>query len=183
MAPPGPLVLLTGVQASGKSSVGLALAALAPRGAFLDGDAFWQAVVSGRADMAPGAGAEATAQLHLRYEALACAGRAYARAGFRTVLADNVYGADVSRFRGLVAPLPLRVVALVPPVEEVARRERSRGTSAYAPWTTGAGRLEDAVQAFDDVVRATPADLQHDSGAESVAETAAAIDAWLRASR
>ncbi|SDE33418.1 hypothetical protein SAMN05660485_00610 [Blastococcus fimeti] len=63
---PQPVLLVTGAQAAGKSTVGRAVAELAPRGVFLDGDTFWQAVVAGRADMDRRPTGAALAQLHLR---------------------------------------------------------------------------------------------------------------------
>jgi chloramphenicol 3-O-phosphotransferase len=177
------VLLVTGGQAAGKSTVGRAVAARAPRGVFLDGDTFWQAVVSGRADMGEHPTAAAIEQLHLRYRALGAAARVYAEAGFATVVADNVYGEDVAVVRAAVAPLGLLVVALTPSPEAVADRERSRGSGAYAAWSGPGEDLLDAVRAFDAWVRATPADLHHDSTRETPDRTAAAVYEWaLRAS-
>ncbi len=170
------VLLVTGAQASGKSTVGRLVAGRAPRGVFLDGDTFWQAVVSGRADMSGHPTPEALEQLHLRYRALGGAARVYAAAGFTTVLADNVYGDDLGVLRGAVAPLPLLTVALVPSPETVADRERGRDSGAYAGWPGG---LLDAVRTFDGWVRATPADLFHDSTGETPEQTAAAVHRWL----
>ncbi len=181
--PPATVLLVTGAQASGKSTVGRAVAARAPRGVFLDGDTFWQAVVSGRADVGEQPTAEALEQLHLRYRALGLAARVYAEAGFTTVVADNVYGEAVAVVRAAVAPLRLLTVALVPSPEAVAARERARRSGAYAPWE-GPGRgLLDAVRTFDAWVRATPADLHHDSTAETPDQTAAAVHGWLLTAR
>ncbi|MGY1607463.1 phosphotransferase-like protein [Geodermatophilus sp. SYSU D00700] len=176
------VLLVTGAQASGKSTVGRAVATRASRGVFLDGDTFWQAVVSGRADMADTPSPEAVAQLHLRYRALGRAAQVYGEAGFATVVADNVYGDDLRIIRAAVAPLRLLAVALVPSPETIAARERDRGSGAYAA-RSGPGRsLLDAVRVFDAWVRATPADLHHDSTDETPDQTAAAIHAWaLRA--
>ncbi len=173
------VLLVTGAQASGKSTVGRAVAARAPRGVFLDGDTFWQAVVSGRADMDAHPTPDALEQLHLRYRALGSAARVYAEAGFLTVVADNVYGEDVQVVRDAVAPLRLRTVALTPSPEAVAARERGRGSGAYAGWSDSGRELLDAVRTFDAWVRATPADLHHDSTAESPDRTAAAVHEWL----
>jgi chloramphenicol 3-O-phosphotransferase len=173
------VLLVTGAQASGKSTVGRAVAARSPRGVFLDGDTFWQAVVSGRADMTGHPTAEALEQLHLRHRALGVAARVYAEAGFTTVVADNVYGEDVAVVRAAVAPLRLLTVALTPSPETVAARERSRGSGAYGAWAGAGGGLLDAVRTFDAWVRATPADLHHDSTAETPDQTATAVHGWL----
>ncbi|MGY1695813.1 MULTISPECIES: phosphotransferase-like protein [unclassified Geodermatophilus] len=176
------VLLVTGAQASGKSTVGRLVAGRAPRGVFLDGDTFWQAVVSGRADMTGDPTPEALEQLHLRYRALGRAAGVYAAAGFRTVVADNVYGADLQVLRDAVAPLRLLTVALTPAPEAVVARERGRGSGAYAAWSGSGAQLLDAVRTFDAWVRATPADLFHDSTGETPEQTATAVLAWaLRA--
>ncbi len=173
------VLLVTGAQAAGKSTVGRAVAARAPRGVFLDGDTFWQAVVSGRADMGEHPTPAALEQLHLRYRALGTAARVYAEAGFRTVVADNVYGEDLQVVRDAVAPVRLLTVALTPTAETVAARERSRGSGAYGAWSDPGRELLDAVRAFDAWVRATPADLHHDSTGETPDQTADAVHDWL----
>ncbi|MEV7239624.1 AAA family ATPase, partial [Streptomyces sp. NPDC051020] len=59
---PGPaVVLITGVMASGKSTVAQALAERLSRAVHVRGDVFRRMVVSGRAEMVPGAYEEAVA--------------------------------------------------------------------------------------------------------------------------
>jgi hypothetical protein len=48
-------------------------------------------------------------------------------------------------------------------------------------WSGGGRDLLDAVRAFDAWVRATPADLHHDSTGETPDRTAAVIADWARA--
>ncbi len=60
-------VLVTGVQSSGKSTVGRLLAERLGRAAFIEGDDLWLMVVSGREDMADTPSDTALAQLELRY--------------------------------------------------------------------------------------------------------------------
>jgi chloramphenicol 3-O-phosphotransferase len=177
---PGTVLLVTGAQAAGKSTVGRAVAERSPRGVFLDGDTFWQAVVSGRADMDAHPTAAALEQLRLRYRALGAAARVYAAAGFTTVVADNVYGDDLALLREAVAPCRLLTVALTPSPEAVVAREARRASGAYAGWSGGDQEPLEVVRTFDAWVRATPADLQHDSTGESPDRTAAAIHAWLQ---
>ena len=181
MSTTGTVLLVTGAQASGKSTVGRAVAELSPRGVFLDGDTFWQAVVSGRADMDRHPTDAALAQLHLRYRALATAARVYAGAGFVTVIADNVYGDDLEVVRAAVAPLRLLTVALNPSPEVIAARDRGRGSSAYEGWSRDGRDILDAVRTFCGWVLATAADLHHDSTGETPDQTAAAVHAWLAA--
>ncbi|MGY1744508.1 phosphotransferase-like protein [Blastococcus sp. SYSU D00695] len=175
------VLLVTGAQAAGKTTIGRLVAGRWPRGVFLDGDVFWRAVVSGRADMTPDPTPEALRQLHLRYRALGQAARVYAAAGLPTVVADNVFGEDVQVLRDAVAPHDLLVVALVPSPQTVAARERGRGTEAYAGWSGPDGPddgLLAAARTFDAWVRATPADLVHDSTGETPEQTAATVHAW-----
>ena len=180
VAPDAVALLLTGAQASGKTTVGRALATSAARGVFLDGDVFWQAVVSGRADMDAQPTAEAQLQLQLRYRALAAAGRLYAEAGFFTVLCDNAYGDAVRFFAEAIAPVRLLTVALVPSPEALAARERLRGSAAYDGWLASGDELLDTLRTFDSWVRDTPADLHHDSTGETPEQTATAIFEWVQ---
>lgn len=86
------IILLTGPQGAGKSTVAPLVAARFARGVHVDGDVFRRFVVSGRADMTPGASAEALAQLRLRYDLAADVAHAYAAAGFDVVVDDVVAG-------------------------------------------------------------------------------------------
>lgn len=61
------VVVVTGVMASGKSTVSQALAESLPRTAHVRGDTFRRMIVSGREDYAPDAGTEAESQLRLRH--------------------------------------------------------------------------------------------------------------------
>lgn len=178
---PATILLVTGAPASGKSTVGRAVARLAHRGVFLDGDTFWQAVVAGRADMGEHPTAEALEQLHLRYRVLGTAARVYVEAGFTTVIADNVYGDHLRVVRAAVAPVRLLTVALIPSPEVIAARERGRGSAAYEAWLPGGRGLLDAVRTFSGWVHGTAADLHHDSTGETPDETAAAVRAWVAA--
>ncbi|WP_181791697.1 AAA family ATPase, partial [Streptomyces phytophilus] len=67
MFPDTPAVLLlTGVQAAGKSTVAQLIAERLPRSAHVRGDVFRRMVVGGRAEMAPQGSPEALRQLRLR---------------------------------------------------------------------------------------------------------------------
>jgi len=70
---PRAVFLLTGIMASGKSTVVQLLAERLPRAAHVRGDAFRRMIVTGRREMTPGAGPEAEAQLELRYRLAATA--------------------------------------------------------------------------------------------------------------
>ena len=105
--------LLTGIMASGKSTVAQLLAERLPRAAHVRGDAFGRMIVTGRREMTPGAGPEAEVQLELRYR-LAATADAYFGAGFSVVVQDVVLGGWLPRFVDLAQGRPLLMVVLAP---------------------------------------------------------------------
>jgi len=80
------IVLVTGPQAAGKTTVSALLAGRFERGVHLDGDAFRRVIAAGRAEMTPDASDEAMAQLRLRYGVTASAAHAYVESGFEVVV-------------------------------------------------------------------------------------------------
>jgi hypothetical protein len=74
---PGRLILVTGTQAAGKSTVDAALAGRFERGMFVDGDEIAAMVLSGRVDYEPDATPAATEQLLLRYRGSIAVARTY----------------------------------------------------------------------------------------------------------
>ncbi|GAQ57830.1 chloramphenicol phosphotransferase-like protein [Streptomyces acidiscabies] len=131
-------MLITGVMASGKSTVAQGLASRLPRAAHVRGDVFRRMVVSGRADYVPdgsGGSAEAREQLLLRYRLSAATADAYADAGFTAVVQDVVLGEDLAEWVGMVRTRPLYVVVLAPDVRAVAAREAGRAKRGYGAWS------------------------------------------------
>jgi predicted kinase len=147
-------VLITGVQSSGKSTVGRLLAHRLTPAAFIEGDDLWRMVVSGREDMADPPTNAARQQLELRYRHGALLSQSYVEAGIHAVHVDNLYGADVVR---QLDRLTCRraLVVLRPTVAAVAEREAGRGSGAYDAWR-GGGSLVDAVSRFDEWLAETP---------------------------
>ncbi|MFI9585168.1 AAA family ATPase [Streptomyces sp. NPDC052236] len=139
------VVLITGVMASGKSTVAQALAERLPRAVHLRGDVFRRMIVSGRAEMVSGADEDAVAQLRLRYRLSAMTADAYAAEGWTCVLQDVVIGPELGSYVRLVRTRPLYVVVLAPNPQVVAAREAGRAKSGY-----GAGW---SVEALDRVLR------------------------------
>src|SRR6478609_3290520 len=86
------VVVVTGISASGKSTVAQLLAERLPRSAHVRGDQFRRMVVGGREDMAAEPSDEAYRQLRLRYRLAAQAADGFAVAGFTTVLQDVAVG-------------------------------------------------------------------------------------------
>ena len=131
----GPITLITGIMASGKSSVAQALAERLPHGVHVRGDSFRRMVVNGRAEMTLGGPPEALEQLWLRYRLAAQTALAYAEAGFDVVVQDVILGPVLSEVLALYGDHPLRLVVLCPSPEVVAQREAGRGKRGYGAWT------------------------------------------------
>ncbi|GIP38390.1 hypothetical protein J31TS4_16700 [Paenibacillus sp. J31TS4] len=129
------IYLLTGVMASGKSTVAQLLAERFGRGVHVRGDAFRRMIVSGREEMLPEHSEEAVAQLRLRYRIAAGAAEAYAQEGFDVVLQDVILGAHLEEVVRSIRHRPLYVVVLVPDASAVANREAARGKKGYGLWT------------------------------------------------
>ncbi len=71
------IYLITGVMASGKSTVAELLASKMKNGVHLRGDVFRRMIVSGRAEMSAQPSDEAIRQLHLRYRLATDAAKTY----------------------------------------------------------------------------------------------------------
>ena len=138
--------LVTGISASGKSTVGDLLARRFERSAFVDGDVFLRMVVRGRAGMVPDPPPEAVAQLRLRYRQSAATAESFREAGFAVVVADVVIGELLTDYLRWLRSDPVHLVVLAPGVEAVASREAGRAGRAY-----GAGRWE--VAGLDAILR------------------------------
>ncbi|HEY3556192.1 MAG TPA: AAA family ATPase [Kribbella sp.] len=173
------VVLVTGMQAAGKSTVAPLLAArLGPPAATLDGDVFYRGVVAGAAQMTPDPTAEAVRQLELRYDAGALIAQHYADNGFDFVCSDIVLGEYVERWFSRLRDVEKYLVVLVPSVESIVQREIARGGgNSYRDWQKPGGSLEDAVRALqaglDDIPRRG---LWLDTTGQTPAETVEAID-------
>ncbi|MFC9895311.1 AAA family ATPase [Nocardia sp. NPDC127579] len=127
--------LITGIQASGKSTVAQALAERLPRSAHVRGDAFRRFVVGGRVEMSPDPAPEALEQLRLRHRLAAHTADEYAAAGFTAVLQDNILGDMLPWTIDRIRTRPLYVVVLAPQPAAVAAREAGRGKNAYGAFT------------------------------------------------
>jgi chloramphenicol 3-O-phosphotransferase len=129
-APPA-AYLVTGAQASGKSSVAEALARRFPRSVHVRGDVFRRMIVRGRQDMTPDAGPGATTQLTLRHRLTALAADEYHRAGFTTVIQDIVIGDHLAAMVAALHARPLHVVVLTARPDILATRDAARPTPTY----------------------------------------------------
>ncbi len=134
-APEQAIVLITGIQAAGKSTIAQMLAERLPHSVHLRGDVFRRMVVNGRADMTPEPSEEALRQLRLRYRLTAAASDAYFQEGFTVVVQDVILGGHLADVVQLIQRRPLLVVVLAPRPEAVAAREAARAKDAYSDWT------------------------------------------------
>ncbi|MER5280590.1 AAA family ATPase [Streptomyces sp. NPDC002809] len=170
------VVLITGVMASGKSTVAELLCGRLPRAAHVRGDAFRRMVVSGREELLPEETAQARAQLELRYRLSALVADAYASDGWTAVVQDIILGEDLRRYVEGVRTRPLYVVVLAPSTAAVRSREAGRPKTGYGVWTVGA---------LDRSLRVDTPDigLWLDSSEQTADETVSAVLARLPEAR
>jgi cytidylate kinase len=115
--------LVTGVQAAGTSTVADLLARQFERGVHVRGGQFYRWAVRGWVQPGNERAEEARRLLDLRYRLAALTPDEYCRAGFCTVVQDNIFGADVSHWLESVAARPRHLVVLRPSVAVVRQRE------------------------------------------------------------
>jgi len=132
------IILVTGIQAAGKSTIAQALAEQLDRSVHVRGDLFRRMVVNGRAEMgAANPSAEAVRQLMLRYQLAAATADGYVNAGFTVVWQDIIIGSYLTEVMSAVQSRPLYLVVLAPRADVVQRREderrAKRGKTAYKP--------------------------------------------------
>lgn len=128
------IVLITGIQASGKSTVAGLLAERLPRSVHVRGDLFRRMIVNDRAEMTPEPSGEALRQLRLCYRLAATVSDTCFDAGFTVILQDVILGEQLTEMTAMISGRPLLVVVLAPDAEAVAAREAARGKTAYGRW-------------------------------------------------
>jgi chloramphenicol 3-O-phosphotransferase len=170
------IILVTGIQAAGKSTIAQLLAERLPRSVHVRGDRFRRMIINGRADMTPVPTNEALQQLQLRHQLTASVSDAYFQAGFTVISQDIILGEHLTEMTTMIRSRPLLVIVLAPQVSAIADREKSRSKTAYGTW---------AIKQLDNVLRhETPRiGLWLDTSGQTPAETADEIltRAWDQA--
>ena len=125
----GCLVILSGMPASGKSTIASALARRFRRGVHVEGDVIQRMIVSGAVWPQDANRAEARRQLGLRGRLALRLAESFAEAGFVAVLDEILIGRRLEEILGQSTFRPLRLVTLVPRLEVVRQRDgdRSKG--------------------------------------------------------
>ena len=127
--------LVTGAQASGKSTVAELLAGRFERSVHVRGGQLYRWAVRGWVHHDDPDRAAARRDLELRYRLSATIADEYAGAGFVAVVQDNVYGEDVVAWFSALRTRPAHLVVLRPSIAVVeardAERQAATGKVAY----------------------------------------------------
>jgi chloramphenicol 3-O-phosphotransferase len=137
------IYIVTGIMASGKSTIAELLSRRFDRGVHLRGDVFRRMITSGREEMTQNASEEAVKQLHLRYNLAATAARQYYDNGFSVVMQDNYLCSELDYIITRLNGYTLYVIVLCPSIEAVKQREAGRGKKGYIGF-----EVEDLYHAF-----------------------------------
>ena len=131
------LYVVTGIMASGKSTIAQLLAEAAEKSVHLRGDSFRRMIVNGREDMVANPSDEALAQLRLRYRIAAEVADRYRQAGFTVVLQDNYLGHEVNVLLDAIQSTLLYFITLNPSREAIMEREWQRAKKGYSNFEVG----------------------------------------------
>jgi len=124
------VIVVTGIQAAGKSTVARLLAQRFERGVHIEADLLYQMIVAGRVmPEEPGVmPPEAERQLRLRLRNACLLARSFYEAGFSVVIDEIIIGERYDHLKEELAGLPFELVVLAPRPEVVVKeRDAARG--------------------------------------------------------
>lgn len=123
MRQPG-IIVITGIQAAGKSTVSRLLAQRFARGVHVEADVLQRMIVAGGEWVGePGEpSGEAERQLRLRLKNMCLLGRSFYQAGFTVVLDDIILGDRWQQLQDELQGVPFSLVVLAPDKDVVARQ-------------------------------------------------------------
>ncbi len=123
------IIVVTGIQAAGKSTVARLLAGRFERGAHVEADALQRMIVSGGqwVDEPGPPSAEAGRQLRLRLRNMCLLGKSFYDNGFSVVLDDIIIGERWDHLQEDLQGYPFTLVVLAPRTEFVQHRDAHRG--------------------------------------------------------
>lgn len=129
------IILVTGIMASGKSTVAQLLSEQFEKSVHLRGDIFRKMIVNNRIEVRPDSEGDELDQLRLRYRLAAQSADAYHQAGFTVIVQDVIVGPMLTEFISYIKDRPLYVVVLCPSTAVVAAREAARAKNGYGVWS------------------------------------------------
>jgi len=124
------IVVVTGIQAAGKSTIARLLARRFERGVHIEADALQQMIVSGSEWVTePGVmTAEAERQLRLRLRNACLLAKSFFEAGFTIVIDDIIIGERWAHLKSDLEGLPFNLIVLAPSPKTVTKeRDAGRG--------------------------------------------------------
>jgi len=133
------IIVVTGVQAAGKTAVGRMLAERFERGVFIEADALQRMVVSGGVWVTdegdPGVPkGEASRQLRLRLRNACLLARSFHEAGFTAVVDDIIIGERWHNLCKELSGVPFHLVVLAPNLATIEARDAARDKLIGGGW-------------------------------------------------